>query len=116
MVNTLIRITALLFTHEHFGRLKIVSRMTWSLLFLCVVYGLAVLLEVFLICRPMAVDWNASIDGKCGDQILSYLVLEILGLFLDLTTVAVPILATWRLQVSLARKLSIAILLSIGIL
>ena len=57
---------------------------TRLLLVILILYGLVVFLETFLICRPMAVDWNAHIDGTCGNQVVSYLVLEVLGLLFDL--------------------------------
>lgn len=87
---------------------------TWLLLVLTILYGLAVFLEMFLICRPMAVDWNAHIGGTCGDQVVSYLVFKVLGLFLNFTILALPIPCIWRLQLELARKMSIAITFSIG--
>lgn len=93
--------------------------MTWiarSLLVLSILYGLVVFLEVFLICRPMAVDWNADIDGTCGNQIVSYLVLEVLGLLLDFTTLAVPTPCIWRLHMPLAKKITLSIFFSIGAL
>ncbi len=87
-----------------------------SLMVLSILYGLVVFLEVFLICHPMAVDWNAHVGGTCGDQIISYLVLEILGLLIDFTISVVPIPYIWRLHIPWRRKVSIAALFSIGAL
>ena len=86
------------------------------LIVLSVLYGLVVFLEVFLICRPMAVDWNAHIDGTCGDQVVSYLVLEVLGLLLDVTIAAVSIPYLWALQMALAKKCLTQLMFSIGAL
>ncbi len=86
------------------------------LLGLSILYGLVVFLEVFLICRPMAVDWNAHVDGTCGDQVLSYLVLEVFSLLFDLTIAAVSIPYLWGLQMPLAKKVLPQIILSIGAL
>lgn len=93
--------------------MKLITRL---LLVLSVLYGLVVFLEVFLICRPMAVDWNVHIKGTCGDQVLSYLVLEILGLVLDLVILTVPIPCIWRMNINLTRKISSATMFSIGAL
>lgn len=87
-----------------------------ALLVLSILYGLVVFLEVFLICRPMAVDWNAYVDGTCGDQTVSYLILEVLGLLLDLSIVALPFPGIWKLVLSRAHKMSISIFFSIGVL
>lgn len=114
LVNTLVRMSAILLIERLFGfALKRVAR---SLLVMSILYGLAVFLEVFLICRPMAVDWNAHIDGTCGDQIVSYLVLEVLGLLLDFTVLVVPLPTIWRLQITLASMIIISIVFSIGVL
>ena len=114
MVNTLLRLSAILFIKRIFEP----ALKGWIplLLVLTVLYGLVVFLEIFLICRPMAVDWNAHIDGTCGDQVVSYLVLEVFGLLLDLTILAVPILLIWKLTIEFARKMSIIIIFSIGFL
>ena len=64
----------------------------------------------------MAVDWNAFVDGTCGNQIVSYLVLEILGLLLDFTILAVPIPIIWALQMTMPQKLPILIVFSVGVL
>ena len=64
----------------------------------------------------MAVDWNAHVDGTCGDQVLSYLVLEVLSLLLDLTIAAVSIPYLWALHMPLAKKFLTQIILSIGAL
>lgn len=76
---------------KSFGSLPNARRLAHLLLVLSLVYGLVVFLEVFLICRPMAVDWNTHVNGTCGNQIISYLVLEVCGLLLDFTIAAVSI-------------------------
>lgn len=64
----------------------------------------------------MAVDWNASVDGTCGDQIVAYLVLEVFGLLLDFTIVVTPIKIIWSIQMNQKRKISVIFVLSIGVL
>ena len=89
---------------------------TWLLLVIAILFGLVVVLETFLICRPLAVDWSAHIDGICGDQVVSYLVLEVLGLLLDLAILVLPLPVLWRLQFGLKMKIKVTILLSMGFL
>ena len=64
----------------------------------------------------MAVDWDAHVDGTCGDQIVSYLVLEVLGLLFDTTIAAVSIPYIWALQMPRAKKVLIQVVFSIGVL
>ena len=64
----------------------------------------------------MAVDWNAYIDGSCGDQIVSYVVLEVLGLILDFTILVLPLPCIWRLQMQPTYRVKIVPLFLIGAL
>ena len=87
-----------------------------SVLVLSILYGLVVILEVFLICRPLAVDWNPHVRGKCADQIVSYLVLEIIGLLIDFTILVTPLPLILRLDIDWRRKMSIVAMFSMGAL
>ena len=117
LVNTLIRMSAVLFIKKIFRPANIIRKIALGLLVLCILYGLVALLEIFLICRPMAVDWNTQIKGTCGNQITSYLVLEVLGLLLDFTIMVVPIHCIWNLpRTAKTKKVRAMILFSIGIL
>lgn len=108
---------AVLFIERVFGVLRKLKFIARSLLVLSILYGLVVFLEVFLICHPMAVDWSASVRGTCGNQILSYLVLEVVGLVLDFAIIAVPIPIIWSLDfMTLPRKMSVSMVFLVGVL
>ena len=92
------------------------QKTTELLLVIVILYGLVVVLEAFLICRPMAVDWNAHIDGTCGNQVVSYLALEVIGLLLDFAILVLPLPRIWRLPIPFRDRLSLSMLLSIGFL
>lgn len=115
LVNTFVRVSSVLLLKAVFGPLRIMWVLT-TLLVLSILYGLAVLLEVFLICRPMAANWNTNVDGTCGNQIASYLVLEAIGLLLDFAILVVPSPAIWRLNMSWRRKVGVTVVFSIGVL
>ena len=116
LVNTLVRMSAISLIAKVFGVTREIRRIVRSLLVLSILYGLVVFLEIVLICRPMAVDWNARVDGTCGDQIVSYLVLEVVGLVFDFTILVVPLPCIWRLQIQRTAKVQIAAYFSIGAL
>ena len=108
--------SAILFIGRVFGVARGMRLSIRLLLVLSILYGLVVFLEVFLICRPMAVDWNALVKGTCGNQILSYLILEVLGLLLDCIILAIPLPSIWKLQIERAKKLRFTIMFSLGVL
>lgn len=116
VVNTLVRMSAILFLERIFGHIELYRCIAHSLLVVSILYGVVVFLEIFLICRPIAVDWNASVDGTCGDQIVAYLILEVFGLLLDFAILVVPIPFVWRLKVERRQKISISFRFSIGVL
>lgn len=72
------------------------------------------MLEVCLICRPLAAQWDESIDGTCGNQIVSFVAVEATGLALDLAILASPLPLIVRLHVRLAFKIQVMALLDVG--
>lgn len=117
VVNTLIRTSAILLFKKTFGSVSESARLiAHLLLFLSILYGLVVFLEVFLICRPMAVDWNTYVNGTCGNQTTSYLVLEVFGLLFDFTIAGVSIPYIWGMQMARAKKILFQTLFSISAL
>ncbi|KAI9148431.1 Satratoxin biosynthesis SC4 cluster protein [Paramyrothecium foliicola] len=80
-------------------------------------YFVSVLLETFLLCKPVQYSWDKSIPGgKCEGENLAYLIAGITNLVIDAFIVALPMPLLFRLQMSLSRKLSIAGMFSLGIL
>lgn len=110
------RMSAILFLYRLFSPSRVFRCIARSLFGVSILYGMVVFLEIFLICRPMAVDWNASVDGKCGNQILAYLVLEVFGFLLDFAIFVVPIELIWRSPLGWVMKRSMIFTFSIGVL
>ncbi|KAF4636795.1 hypothetical protein G7Y89_g1277 [Cudoniella acicularis] len=115
LVNTFVRLSAVLLIKNIFASYAR-NFMIDLLLVLSVLYGIVVFLEIFLICRPMAVDWDSHVDGTCGNQIASYLALEVVGLLLDFAILVVPMPRIWALSMASKKKLYLTIIFSIGIL
>lgn len=80
------------------------------------VYGFAILLDIFLICRLVEAAWDTSIHGECGNQVLSYLLLEVFGLLIDLAILAMPPFLIYELDIPWKMKASVSGMLSIGVL
>jgi hypothetical protein len=85
-----------------------------GLIIVSALHCIAVVLEVFLICRPMAAAWNNNLAGTCGDQIVSYVVLEILGLLIDLVILVWPVWLLATLQLSPKTKAWLIFIFSSG--
>lgn len=79
-------------------------------------HGIGTILEIFVICRPLAATWDPNVSGGCGNQLTSYLVLEICGLLIDLAIFVLPLRTIWNLKVSHQTKISLSVIFSAGIL
>ena len=75
-----------------------------------------VLLGLFM-CTPFAFNWDQSIaGGRCGDQVLSYLVTGALNLATDVIVLVLPLSYLWGLQLQLYKKVVLMATFSMGIL
>lgn len=61
-------------------------------------YGLVFMLNILLICRPTAAGWDVNMTGTCGNQIISYILLDTIGLLTDVAILATPLRSIWRLN------------------
>ncbi|KAK5991669.1 hypothetical protein PT974_07702 [Cladobotryum mycophilum] len=74
-----------------------------------------VVLRAFLLCRPVAFNWDKSITGTCGDRVKAYLATCVLNLLIDLSVVALPMPALWSLKMPLKKKLAVSGILGLGL-
>ncbi|KAI1075918.1 hypothetical protein F5B20DRAFT_558382 [Whalleya microplaca] len=82
-----------------------------------VVYFLSVFLEAFVLCKPVAYNWDKTISGgECYNQTLAYLIAGSTNLVIDAWVVALPMPMLFGLRVSLLKKFGIASMFSLGIL
>lgn len=76
--------------------------------------GIASVIQIFLICKPFAAQWDPRVLGTCGDQVTSFIIIESVGLLLDIVTLAVPLKIIMWLNMPLKRKLGIALIANTG--
>jgi hypothetical protein len=79
-------------------------------------WAASVILETFLLCRPLAYNWDISIPGTCGNRNATYVVAGTLNLITDLMVMALPIPHIWKLQLTLAKKVALCGVFSLGLL
>ena len=83
---------------------------------LSLAYFASVLLETFLLCHPVAYNWDNSIDNTCNDPSLAYLLAAITNLLIDVIIVFLPLPLLWRLQMQTSKKAAITAMLSLGLM
>ncbi len=79
-------------------------------------YFAMVLLETFLLCRPVAYNWDDYVHGTCGYEGLAYILQGIMNLLIDVGVIIVPMPMLWSLQMPFSKKMGIAAMFSIGVL
>jgi len=80
-----------------------------------VLWAISVVLETFLLCRPVAFNWDQTVKGTCGDRNTVYVSAGALNIVSDFMVLALPIPHIWDLQLPLARKLGLVVMFSLGI-
>ncbi|KAL3711675.1 hypothetical protein TMatcc_000366 [Talaromyces marneffei ATCC 18224] len=78
-------------------------------------WSVSVILETFLLCRPLAYNWDITIPGTCGDRNATYVVAGTLNLITDLIVMALPVPHIWKLQLNVAKKLALSCLFCLGL-
>ena len=91
-------------------------RICYALMAVTALYFSAVFLETLLICRPLAFNWDHTIEGSCGNQTLALLLTGTANLIIDVAIVILPLPVLWRLQMPVVRKVGISAMFSIGVL
>lgn len=115
MVNGLLRIAAALLLGKLFDGTFSTSRATnYALIILSIALSMVSVGEVFLICRPFAAHWDPKILGMCGDQMISFTLLESVGLILDLVIFIIPVVRLWEIQIPRQRKAKVCLVLDAG--
>ena len=79
-------------------------------------YFTSVILEAFLLCRPVAYNWDKSVRGTCGFEGLAFLLQGTMNLIIDFGVIIMPIPMLWRLQMPFPKKVGIAAMFSVGVL
>ncbi|KAL5339806.1 hypothetical protein BJX70DRAFT_139713 [Aspergillus crustosus] len=80
-------------------------------------WAISVILETLLLCRPLAFNWDITLEGgKCGNRNATYVVTGTLNLVTDLMVMALPIPHIWKLQLGIAKKIALSVVFSMGLL
>lgn len=79
-------------------------------------YLVLVLVETFALCRPLQYTWDKTIDGECTGEDPVYLIVGIVNSFIDACILVLPMPLVFRLQMTLTKRLSVAVMFSFGAL
>ena len=103
----------LLYTRIFTMRLMVV--VAWATAALITGFALSTVLSCLLICRPLALNWDPTLEGTCGDQLLSYTITGSFNLATDVIVLLLPLPYLWKLQMKLYKKIILSCTFSLGI-
>lgn len=81
-----------------------------------VAWAVSVILETFLLCRPLAYNWDSTIEGVCGDRNNVYVSAGALNVVTDFMVMSLPIPQICKLQLDPRKKIGLVGMFSLGIL
>ena len=82
-----------------------------------VLWWVSVVLEEFLLCRPLAFNWDRTIKGGvCGDIMGAYIAAGIINLSTDLMVLILPIPTIMNLQLPVRTKIALTCTICLGFL
>jgi hypothetical protein len=88
---------------------------TYAIGALVLVWNIADIIAAFLICRPLAKNWDFTIPGACGSQPDFYFAMGIINIVTDIFILVLPLPYLYQLRLAMRKKLLAMGLLSIGV-
>lgn len=73
------------------------------------------MIQIFLICRPFAAQWDPHILGACGGQAVSFITLETTGLVLDIGILLLPVQPIYMLQMRRSQKWQVILVIDASV-
>ena len=92
-------------------------RVCYATMVVSFAYLLSVILETFVLCRPVQYNWDKTIKGTCDKNIMvGYILSGSTNLLLDVIVVVLPMPVLWKLRLPWGKKIGIMAMFSLGAL
>jgi hypothetical protein len=97
------------------------TRLTWAAIGFTVMYTVALILEISLVCRPLDSYWNSysptySKTFTCGNERVPIMLGAVASVFSDIYASVLPMSLTARLSLTTRQRIGLYILFSAGLL
>ncbi|KAH7418087.1 hypothetical protein BKA64DRAFT_187790 [Cadophora sp. MPI-SDFR-AT-0126] len=112
----LIKTSVVMFYYRIFGSTPSFRISAIVAIGILIAWAISVVLETFLLCRPLTFNWNPTIEGGvCGDRNTVYVSAGALNVVTDFMVMALPIPHILKLQLHWRRKVGLVIMFSLGL-
>jgi hypothetical protein len=80
-------------------------------------YLLSVIVETFVLCKPVQYNWDKTIQGTCDKNIMvAYILSGSTNLLLDVIVVVLPMPVLWKLRLPWGKKIAVMAMFGLGAL
>ncbi|MCJ1264136.1 hypothetical protein MMC22_004007 [Lobaria immixta] len=98
-------------------RSRIFRNICFVAIAVCGLFFVFDILAAFLICRPLAFNWDITIPGgHCGNKVAVYIAAHTINFVVDVSLAILPMPILWGLQMSMRKKIELSIMFSLGTL
>lgn len=79
-------------------------------------YWVASIPSLLFTCRPIAYNWDPSIDGTCGNLKALEISSGVFNMLVDVWVVFLPLPVIWKLQMSRQKKWAVTASFALGLM
>ena len=97
-----------------FGKLRWMRVSCWSIGIYTVVWAIVVIVVEFTQCIPLQGTWDKTIDAKCIQSGLFFVIGSALNTVVDFVIVGLPLRAVWNLKMATWQKFSVSGIFLLG--
>ena len=108
-----VKFSILLLYHRIFQNRKF-KRLLWAVAAFVLLYTIAGTLVVIFQCAPVHADWDSVKNRRCVDLDAELIAIGVLNSVTDFVILSLPVPLLWRLHNSLAHKIQLAGIFSLG--
>lgn len=87
---------------------------TYCLLAYIWLWGISESLVSIFQCKPIAYQWNKSLNGKCINQLSYYRWVSVPNVIHDVVMLLVPAPVVWKLKIDIRQKLALSAVFFVG--
>ncbi|KAL8650451.1 MAG: hypothetical protein Q9210_003812 [Variospora velana] len=80
-----------------------------------VAFGVGLIMSCLLICQPIALNWDKTLDGECGSTLGLEITFAAVNMVIDAAIVFLPTPVIWRLQMPVKRKIGVSCMFGLGL-
>ena len=112
--NTSIKISIMHFYITIFRSNKTFLKFAYAVMCFVSAFGVAVIIEDVLSCRPLSKSWDPLQAGVCEDIMKTLIANSSCNMAIDFIIILLPMSMLWRLQMATYRKTELTILFALG--